>query len=89
MEKRIKFKYDRKEDGTPIKTSCVIMMEDNKEFVSGVIGYSVCSKKDNFNKKVGRAIALQRANKVLEVGTLVNSDGFLRGEVITEKPTWV
>lgn len=50
-------------------TICYIENEDNQVVVSGM---AVCSKEDQYNKKIGRAISLGRAMKELEKATAYN-----------------
>lgn len=69
------YKRDRK--NRPVKTSCLAVHE-NGDYARGV---SVCCDLDSPCKRVGRKIAKQRADKVLEKGWGLETDkGFLMGE---------
>ena len=56
-----KFYYHRDETGKPKSTICLI--SENGWLARGV---AICSDRDNFNRKVGRAIAMGRAAKALK-----------------------
>lgn len=56
------FIYPRDKNGNLLGITICVLSHDNKVFH----GQALCSKEDTFNKKVGREIALARANKALE-----------------------
>ncbi len=60
MEHRVSYKHLRNENG---KLFCTICTIDTDLFTA--TGVALCSHRDNFSRKIGRALALKRANKAL------------------------
>lgn len=54
--------YPRSKKGIVVGDSIAVIIHDGRPFV----GYARLSSDDQFNRKVGRKIALDRANKQLE-----------------------
>lgn len=66
---RVKFRHERLvEHDVPVvlprggKTTATVILSDGTE----VVGESLCSKKDNFSKRLGRDISLGRALAQIE-----------------------
>ena len=65
MRNPIKFFYVRKENGSGkegVATIATLIVSDGDESIVR-IGASFCSPKDQFNKRIGRAMALERMAK--------------------------
>ena len=56
---KIRYRYLRDSKRNPYATVCIVNVDDDKEPVR--IGWSLCARMDQFNKKLGRTIALNRA----------------------------
>ena len=58
------YKHIRNFYGKLIATKCYIQEESTESSPVGV-GIAICSNRDNFSRKIGREIALKRAQKAL------------------------
>lgn len=61
------FIYPKDKEGRPTGNTICVFNKDGKNF----IGEAVCSKKDNFDKSVGRKLSLERA-MIKAANTLIN-----------------
>ena len=68
--KNIHFYYIRRENGQPMATGCFGLGRDDTKYTWSR-GVSICSEKDRFDKKAGKAVAIGRARRAN--GTYKNS----------------
>ena len=78
------YKHNRGQKRPVITTAIKLDRTDNGKLLGVAIGFSYCSRADHPNKKVGRMIAMDRANKEVErIASVINVGGkpFLTGDV--------
>lgn len=89
----IQFKHSRNfnQDGLVAKGGNTVALEVDNDKVSSLkpgekftakMGFSVCSDRDNYNKKIGREICLERLENV-DFTVLSVSSYFVEGEIHT------
>jgi len=76
------FYYRQDETGKPFMTNCIAVLDN--EYAKGI---AYCSLKDNFSRKIGRAIAFERARKALMTKAGLVGKPYIKNGTVVEPPT--